>query len=68
MLEGAAALGVVLHHAAQKTCAPWRPSYTIVHGLEITMEGSIQIIEPETGYGIVSISGGEREKRLKFLK
>ncbi len=38
MLEGAAALGVVLHDAAQKTCAPWRPSYTIVHGLDPFVE------------------------------
>lgn len=31
---GLMALGIVLHHMAQKTCAPWLPDEYIVHGLE----------------------------------
>ena len=37
-LRGAAALGVMLHHMAQKTCAPWNPSAFIVHGLDIFLD------------------------------
>ena len=33
-LQGIAALGVALHHMAQKTCAPWNPQKYIVHGLD----------------------------------
>ena len=34
MLQGIAALGIALHHMAQKTCAPWHPSVYTVHGLD----------------------------------
>lgn len=34
ILRGMMALGVVLHHMAQKTCAPWQPQMYIVHGLD----------------------------------
>ena len=34
MLQGIAALGIALHHMAQKTCAPWHPSVYAVHGLD----------------------------------
>ena len=37
-LRGAAALGVMLHHMAQKTCAPWNPSTFIVHGLDFFVD------------------------------
>ncbi len=37
-LRGAAALGVMLHHMAQKTCAPWNPSAFIVHGLDFFVD------------------------------
>lgn len=33
-LQGFAAIGVVFHHIAQNTCAPWLPSDNIIHGLE----------------------------------
>ena len=33
-LQGIAALGVALHHMAQKTCAPWHSYKYIVHGLD----------------------------------
>lgn len=33
-LQGIAALGVMLHHMAQKSCAPWHPRAFIVHGLD----------------------------------
>lgn len=33
-LQGIAALGVALHHLAQKSCGPWHPSAYIVYGLE----------------------------------
>lgn len=35
MLQGIAALGIALHHMAQKTCAPWHPPRVIVHGLDV---------------------------------
>ena len=35
ILQGIAALGVALHHMAQKTCAPWHPKWFIVHGLDV---------------------------------
>ena len=34
MLQGATALGIALHHMAQKSCAPWHPRTYIVHGLD----------------------------------
>ena len=34
MLQGISALGIVLHHMAQRTCAPWIPSVYIRHGLD----------------------------------
>lgn len=34
VLLGIMALGVALHHMAQKTCAPWHPSKYTVHGLD----------------------------------
>ena len=34
VLRGAMALGVALHHMAQKTCAPWHPYQYRVHGLD----------------------------------
>ena len=34
ILQGVAALGVALHHMAQKTCAPWHSYQYIVHGLD----------------------------------
>ena len=34
ILHGIMALGVALHHMAQKTCGPWHERYTIVHGLD----------------------------------
>ena len=33
-LQGTAALGVALHHLAQKSCGPWHPSAYITHGLD----------------------------------
>ena len=33
-LQGIMALGVALHHMAQKTCAPWHDRRMIVHGLD----------------------------------
>ena len=35
ILQGIAALGVALHHMAQKTCAPWHAARYIVHGLDV---------------------------------
>ena len=35
ILQGIAALGVALHHIAQKSCGPWHPSQYIVHGLDV---------------------------------
>lgn len=35
VLQGVTALGIALHHMAQKTCAPWHPQATIVHGLDL---------------------------------
>ena len=35
MLQGITALGVALHHMAQKTCAPWHPAIYTVHGLDL---------------------------------
>ena len=35
VLQGITALGIALHHMAQKTCAPWHPRATIVHGLDL---------------------------------
>lgn len=34
MLKGIAALGVALHHMAQKTAAPWLPRTVVTHGLD----------------------------------
>lgn len=34
ILQGIAALGVMLHHMGQKTCAPWHSYVFIVHGLD----------------------------------
>ncbi len=34
MLRGIAALGVALHHMAQKTCGSWHPAMYRVHGLD----------------------------------
>ncbi len=34
-LQGAMALGVALHHMAQKSCAPWHPVKYMVHGLDL---------------------------------
>jgi len=34
ILQGIAALGIALHHMAQKSCAPWHAKQYIVHGLE----------------------------------
>ena len=33
-LQGITALGIALHHMAQKTCAPWHPRTYTVHGLD----------------------------------
>ena len=35
ILKGVCALGVALHHMAQKTCAPWNEAKYIVHGLDL---------------------------------
>ena len=34
ILQGITALGISLHHMAQKTCAPWHPQRYTVHGLD----------------------------------
>ncbi len=34
-LQGITALGIALHHMAQKTCAPWLPRGLIVNGLNV---------------------------------
>ena len=34
ILQGITALGIALHHMAQKTCAPWISGRMIVHGLD----------------------------------
>ena len=34
ILQGIMTMGIVLHHLSQKTCAPWHPQKTIVHGLD----------------------------------
>jgi peptidoglycan/LPS O-acetylase OafA/YrhL len=34
ILEGITALGIALHHMAQKTCAPWLQRSYIVNGLD----------------------------------
>ena len=34
VLQGITALGIALHHMAQKTCAPWHPARYTVHGLD----------------------------------
>ena len=34
ILQGITALGIALHHMAQKTCAPWHPQKYTVHGLD----------------------------------
>lgn len=34
VLQGVTALGIALHHLAQKTCAPWNPQQYMVHGLD----------------------------------
>ena len=34
ILQGITALGIALHHMAQKSCAPWHPSKYTVHGLD----------------------------------
>ena len=34
ILQGIAALGVAMHHLAQKSCAPWHMPEYIVHGLD----------------------------------
>ena len=34
VLQGIMALGVALHHMAQKTCAPWHNPRYVVHGLD----------------------------------
>ncbi len=34
ILQGITALGIALHHMAQKTCAPWHPRIYMVHGLD----------------------------------
>ena len=46
VLRGAAALGVMLHHLAQKSCAPWNPSAFINHGLDAFLD---------IGYIVVSV-------------
>lgn len=33
-IQGLCAIGIVFHHMAQKTCAPWLPQEYIVHGLD----------------------------------
>lgn len=35
VLQGVMALGIALHHMAQKTCAPWHPSAYTEHGLDV---------------------------------
>lgn len=35
ILQGFTALGIALHHMAQKTCAPWHPWQYTVHGLDV---------------------------------
>ncbi len=37
-LLGFSALGVALHHLAQKSCAPWHPQWYIVHGLDVFVD------------------------------
>ena len=34
ILQGITALGIALHHMAQKTCAPWHPAAFTRHGLD----------------------------------
>ena len=34
VLRGIMALGIMLHHMGQKTCAPWHPAEYTVHGLD----------------------------------
>ncbi len=38
ILRGICALGIALHHMAQKTCAPWHPSIYTVHGLDFFID------------------------------
>ena len=38
ILQGIAALGVALHHIAQKSCGSWHPHQYIVHGLDIFLD------------------------------
>ena len=43
-LLGASALGVALHHMAQKTCAPWHPAAYMEHGLDVFLNMGYMLV------------------------
>ena len=43
-LQGITALGIALHHMAQKTCAPWLPRGLIVNGLNVFLSMGYMLV------------------------
>ena len=49
------AIGIIFHHMAQKTCAPWLPDEYIVHGLDIFLNAGYLFVGVFffcSGYGL----------------
>lgn len=70
-LQGFFAICIMLHHAAQKTCAPWNPPRYIVHGLDFFVPIGyffVGVFLFCSGYGLYK-SYKEKENYLQgFLK
>ena len=65
ILQGITALGIVLHHMAQRTCAPWLPSVYIRHGLDSFVPIGYMLVGVFLFCsGFCRISGSFRNKRF----
>lgn len=54
-IQAICAIGIIFHHMAQKTCAPWLPDEYIVHGLDIFLNAGYLFVGVFffcSGYGL----------------
>lgn len=71
MIQGFCAVCIMLHHAGQKTCAPWHDSKVIVHGLDFFVPIGYFLVAVFlfcSGYGLYKSYKGKADYFKGFFK
>lgn len=69
-IEAFAALGIVFHHMAQRTCAPWLSPSIIVHGLDPFLNMGylfVSVFFFFSGYGLYLSARGKENYFNRFF-